>query len=352
MAAAADAPDRPPLKPGDLAPPLILPDPAGAAVNLTWGRNLAGRTLVLWLTGEARSQEVATALAAARAAFAAMDSPVFAVTPSGPIPGIETLCDPENRVARAVGLAGAGIIVFDPLRRLSLVVPEPGGIEAALAECRRIHAQSTEMVVQAQPPILLIARVVDSELCERLIDYWQTGDKLKDRVAVAAGARTQISDTIKRRVDVPIRDAVLYGDLTQAISRRVAPAVQKAFQRTVTRFETLRIGRYDSADRGAFGRHRDNTTPFTAHRQFAVSINLNDDYAGGEVRFPEFSRFLYRPEAGGAVVFSCSLLHEALPVTRGVRFGLFTFLYDEEGAAQEEEMIARERAAGRNPILE
>ena len=29
---------------------------------------------------------------------------------------------------------------------------------------------------------------------------------------------------------------------------------------------------------------------------------------------------------GGAVVFSCSLLHEALPVTKGVRYALLTFL--------------------------
>ena len=79
---------------------------------------------------------------------------------------------------------------------------------------------------------------------------------------------------------------------------------------------------------GRFGRHRDNTSSYTAHRQFALSLNLNPDeeYAGGELRFPEFGRELYRPVAGGALVFSSSLLHEVVPLTRGRRFGVFTFL--------------------------
>ncbi len=55
-------------------------------------------------------------------------------------------------------------------------------------------------------------------------------------------------------------------------------------------------------------------------------------YQGGELRFPEYSRALYAPETGGAVVFSCALLHEALPVTLGRRFGAFTFAYEETGA--------------------
>ena len=88
------------------------------------------------------------------------------------------------------------------------------------------------------------------------------------------------------------------------------------------------VGCYDTDCGGRFGRHRDNTSSLTAHRQFAVTINLNPDreYDGGELRFPEFGRELYRPAEGGALVFSSSLLHEVVPVTRGRRFGAFTFL--------------------------
>ena len=72
----------------------------------------------------------------------------------------------------------------------------------------------------------------------------------------------------------------------------------------------------------------------TAHRRFAVSINLNaEDFEGGDLRFPEFGPRTYRPPTGGAVVFSCSLQHEATPVTRGRRYAFLPFLYDEASAA-------------------
>ena len=58
-----------------------------------------------------------------------------------------------------------------------------------------------------------------------------------------------------------------------------------------------------------------------------MSLNLNDDYEGGLLRFPEFPGPVYRPAAGDAVVFSCTLLHEATPVTAGRRFGLFGFFW-------------------------
>jgi predicted 2-oxoglutarate/Fe(II)-dependent dioxygenase YbiX len=93
------------------------------------------------------------------------------------------------------------------------------------------------------------------------------------------------------------------------------------------------VSRYDAKEGGFFKAHRDNTTKGTAHRKFAVTINLNaEQYEGGDLRVPEFGQQAYRAPTGGAVVFSCSLLHEALPVTKGTRYAYLPFLYDEEGA--------------------
>ena len=67
-------------------------------------------------------------------------------------------------------------------------------------------------------------------------------------------------------------------------------------------------------------------------RKFACSINLNaEEFEGGDLRFPEFGSRTYRPPTGGAVIFSCSLLHEATPVTRGRRYAFLPFFYDEAG---------------------
>ena len=67
-------------------------------------------------------------------------------------------------------------------------------------------------------------------------------------------------------------------------------------------------------------------------RRFAVSIILNDDFDGGEVSFPEYGSRGFKPPPGGAVVFSCSLLHAVSRVTRGLRFAFLPFLYDDEAA--------------------
>ena len=119
---------------------------------------------------------------------------------------------------------------------------------------------------------------------------------------------------------------------------RLAPEILKVFQFEVTRIERYIVACYDAADGGYFRPHRDNTTSATAHRRFAVSINLNaEEFEGGDLRFPEFGRQTYRPPTGGAVVFSCSLLHEATPVTRGTRYATLPFLFDEAANALREQ---------------
>ncbi|MBD0274572.1 MAG: 2OG-Fe(II) oxygenase, partial [Acetobacteraceae bacterium] len=139
--------------------------------------------------------------------------------------------------------------------------------------------------------------------------------------------------------------------LRARIQRRLVPEIAKAFQFTATRIERYIVACYDAAEGGHFRAHRDNTTKGTAHRRFAVSINLNDGYDGGELWFPEFGPRRYRPPAGGAVVFSCSLLHEATPVTRGARYATLPFLYDDAAARlreQNQAFIGSGSGAGRD----
>jgi predicted 2-oxoglutarate/Fe(II)-dependent dioxygenase YbiX len=72
-----------------------------------------------------------------------------------------------------------------------------------------------------------------------------------------------------------------------------------------------------------------------------MSLLLNDDYEGGYLRFPEYGLHRYRTKAGGACIFSCSLLHEATDVTAGLRFVLLSFFYGEAEAKMREEYNKR-----------
>jgi predicted 2-oxoglutarate/Fe(II)-dependent dioxygenase YbiX len=55
------------------------------------------------------------------------------------------------------------------------------------------------------------------------------------------------------------------------------------------------------------------------------------------VRFPEYGSRSYKAPAGGAVVFSCSLLHAVSKVSAGRRFAFLPFLYDDAAARIREE---------------
>ena len=142
----------------------------------------------------------------------------------------------------------------------------------------------------------------------------------------------------KRRSDCNIEDEALKVAARERIERRLVPEVRKCFQFRVTRMERYMVCCYDAAIGGHFNAHRDDTTFGTAHRRFAVTINLDAEaYEGGDLNFPEFGSRRYRAPTGGAVVFSCSLLHKVYPVTKGRRYAFLPFLYDEAAARVREE---------------
>jgi predicted 2-oxoglutarate/Fe(II)-dependent dioxygenase YbiX len=244
------------------------------------------------------------------------------------------LSDPEGALHRAVGLeagAAACTLMFDPVLRLERRLDGAGQAEAALAHARARAAALRPIVVGAQAPALVVPNVLDRGLCRRLMDTWAQGERQDDMVSARGDGSHQANPKSKIRSDVVLpEDAPLSGELGGAIARRLLPEVLKAFNFRVTRMERLRIGCYDAETSGFFAAHRDNTTPMTEHRRYALTLNLNTgDYEGGFLRLPEYGPQLYAPPPGGAVVFSCSLLHLVAPITKGRRFVIVGFFWGE-----------------------
>lgn len=189
-------------------------------------------------------------------------------------------------------------------------------------------------LIKQQAPVLLIPNVLPPEFCQQLIERYSLDGGTESGFMRQDGDKTAIvlDPKIKRRRDWLIAEPELLNQINQLLSRRVVPEIQKAHQFRVTCFERYVVACYESADQGFFQPHRDNTATGTAHRRFAMTLNLNAGYEGGCLRFPEYAADLYAPEAGSALIFSCSLLHEATPVTQGRRFVLLSFLYGDEDA--------------------
>ena len=240
-------------------------------------------------------------------------------------------------------------VAIDPSQRILAWTPLDQG-PALFARIAAMGPPKDHAGVPLHAPVLITPRVLEPELCRRLIDYYHADGGAPSGVMREQNGKTVgVLDDFKRRRDTIITDQGLIDTLRARIARRLVPDIQKAFQFNATRIERYIVACYDAADGGYFKAHRDNTTTGTAHRKFAVSINLNaEEFEGGDLRFPEFGPQTYRPPTGGAVVFSCSLLHEATRVTRGTRYATLPFLFDEAGAVTREQ----NRHAVENPVAQ
>lgn len=189
--------------------------------------------------------------------------------------------------------------------------------------------------VEPWAPVLMVPRVLSPEFCRELINIYETGSPSPSGFMQEKNGRTigVKNSKFKRRSDTFIEDKTVKKQLNNALYHRLKPEIFKAFHFDACRIERYIISCYRSDEEGFFCSHRDNTTSGTAHRRFAVTINLNaEEFEGGELRFPEFGDRIYKAPTGGAIVFSCSLLHEALPVTKGIRYATLPFLYDDAAA--------------------
>lgn len=226
-------------------------------------------------------------------------------------------------------------LLFDPTLRVVAVWPLASA-DAALSTLRKTQHPDDHAGAPLNAPILIAPRVFEPAFCKSLIDYYnQRGGEASGVTRQDETGRTYVErlDEFKRRSDCLISDQPLRDAIMQRMYWRLAPLMERAFMWRPTRMERYLVARYDADGGGFFKPHRDNTTKGTAHRRFAVTINLNaGEYEGGDLRFPEFGSRTYRAPTGGAVVFACSLLHEATPVTRGQRYAFLPFLYDEDAA--------------------
>jgi predicted 2-oxoglutarate/Fe(II)-dependent dioxygenase YbiX len=336
-------------------PPLVQGDPAPVFVARTAANpkyefdTVAGRYVVLCIAASAAGlAPLAAAIKKRTDLFDDRHAAFFLAVPgeaadvADRVPGFRVFRDPARAIAALYARENASF-VLDPALRVLAVIPldDPARHAASVAAfVDRLPRRAPEGVAPPPPPILVVPAVFEPPFCRRLVAYFrdQGGRDSGFMVSDAAGRTVMKLDYgHKRRRDVVIDDGKLRDGVRARIVRRLLPEIAKAFQFRATRIERYIVACYDSGEGGYFRPHRDNTTKGTAHRRFAVTINLNaEDYEGGDLRFPEYDMRCYRAPTGGAVVFSCSIQHEATPVTKGQRYAVLPFLYDEAAAAERE----------------
>lgn len=344
----------PPFAPGDPAPWFRAKSTSSTNYNFSLA---AGRYVLLGLLGSAARPEVQAALAVIEQHRSRFDDEklcLFGVSMDAAdreqnrlrasLPGIRHFWDDDGAISRSYGaITTQGYrpywLLLDPQLRV-LAFAGMGNTAKLMDMIARLPPLEAHAGTVLSAPVLIVPRVFEVALCRRLIDLYEAGQPADSGFMRQVDGRTigMIDHSFKKRADVQIEDESLRALLRNRLERRVLPEVRKAFNFRATRIERYIVAGYDGGSNGESGgffrAHRDNTTSGTAHRKFAVTINLDAEaYTGGELRFPEYGNRTYRAPTGGAVVFSCSLMHEALPVSGGTRHAFLPFLYDEEGAA-------------------
>ena len=145
-------------------------------------------------------------------------------------------------------------------------------------------------------PVLIVPRVLDFALCDFLVDFYdKLGGKESGFLLDNSGQTATVVDyRLKRRSDLGVVRPEVRDAIRGQIVRRLLPAVERFFQFSATRMDRYIVACYDSAIGGHFYRHRDNVNAGAQHRRFAVTINLNKDYDGCDLTFPEFGSSTYR----------------------------------------------------------
>jgi predicted 2-oxoglutarate/Fe(II)-dependent dioxygenase YbiX len=252
------------------------------------------------------------------------------------------MADYDGAISRDFGASEMQrTVVLDPMLRsiADIAWDNPQGhTETVCAVLRGLPDVDASAGVPMFAPALIVPRVFSFELCDFLVQFYeQQGGVDSGFQFDVSGKTTTISDwRLKRRSDVPVAAQEVRDLVRGQIVRRLLPQIEQNFQFKATRMDRYIVACYDAEVGGHFHRHRDNVNAGAQHRRFAVSINLNGNFEGCDLTFPEFGRKTYRPPEGGALVFSCGALHQVTPVTKGRRYAFLAFLYGEEDAKKRE----------------
>ncbi|HEV7165970.1 MAG TPA: 2OG-Fe(II) oxygenase [Gammaproteobacteria bacterium] len=333
------------LTPGDRIPDFARPDPAGKPL-MFYDLHL-GQAMALFICGPAATPETRAALSAlnaddtdwgkvTRVALTLGTPAECAALVSELSLAFPLLVDDGTLSTHLLGAPAAGMTAFllDDNLRITERLQASADFKTltdrvAASYVARVHPAA--QVLRQQAPVLFIPRVLDAALCAGLIAHFEETGGTPSGTAYVKGdtADWKPDPSVKMRRDIYLKEGVWLDRLKDALVRRALPEIQRCFNFRVTQHEVFKVIRYD-AGAGYFRPHRDNESRDTQHRRFAMTLNLNTGaYAGGELHYPEFGPDLYEPELGGAAIFSCSLLHEVMPVTQGKRYAVLGFFFGE-----------------------
>lgn len=260
--------------------------------------------------------------------------------------------DPENEVSRVLGSYDAKRRVVEPCcytltpnLRIQKQYPFRNSA-AAIGQILADVPHPTPLpgqIITMHAPVLIIPDVLTAEQCQRLKRHWQHSAQQEESVS------SKPRKSNKPNIDIVLKEALM-AEVDYILGGTLFPEIEKVFGLKVTHRESYKISSYSAIGSRFLKQQRTNFERQLSHRRVAMFLNLNDDYEGGGLNFPEYGNFVYKPIAGDAIVFPCSLMYQMLPVILGKQLVMDSFFFGEAEMPHRLEFVENAEAhASNNP---
>lgn len=179
--------------------------------------------------------------------------------------------------------------------------------------------------------VVILEKFVPDDLCDRILNEYAN-----DEDWASAHTGSGLSEDIRNCsvLSMSERSTIAVNpEVRSKIDEEIYECVAKVLQEYELRFPHLLLEiKEDSGYELLRYREGQFYTEHTDHfkeqpRTLSVSINLNDDYEGGEFAF--FNReIIAKNPKGSVIVFPSNFMypHEVMPVTKGTRYSIITWL--------------------------
>jgi len=163
--------------------------------------------------------------------------------------------------------------------------------------------------------------------CQRMVERIRRLDgwvPAQVRDVTADGRSQTLTEPDVRSTQILLTEQAepIYRAFELALNAKVKPLVKQVWQIDLADHFGTQILRYGPDDH--YVPHQDGGIGFES-RYFSVVCYLNDDFLGGETSFPGLGH-MTKPVTGKAIVFPSHYLHGSVPVIRGEKFVIVSWL--------------------------
>jgi hypothetical protein len=206
---------------------------------------------------------------------------------------------------------------------------KPVAAKSAAGRGTRAAAQATSACREEAPGIFSI-QLYDACQCASIL--WQVRRAKSWSPARVAGEDGGSEGVVRPAARSALilaeeKKESIYFDFEDKVRTIIAPLITKVWGVRFGGCDGTQLIRYKTG--GRYMPHKDSTEEPSevvfASRYFTVLCYLNSNFEGGRTSFPGLS-YSATPEEGRTLIFPSHYLHSAIPITRGEKFVLLTWL--------------------------